>query len=424
VIRVDAHLEGRLIEWSLDRASASGLAAAAQGHLVDVEGAGPALITALLRDRVELAPLSAHEPVEGARVRSMGPLVVRAEDRIGHAIDCLGNALEGPPARASSFEPVFGRNPFVLDYGERWTLGTLVVDLQRVQRTGTSVLAIGGREALLHIMRHQIAQERVCVLATPGATPIEHLRVRRGDLGCIHVAAPPDAAPAQQWLVPWSALAIASSLRAHGKHVVVVVDDLDAWRPHVLRFPVRGSWHTQLAQLASFAHATRSGSVSVIALTKGPLSSFAFDSSVDLSRVMRGEIVPMLTKLVRAPIRFPSVARFGYACSMALQRHMIDESHAFAHSDASELNARVRACLRVRPGATVDTLEQLLCLLAVIELPELSPDAVVAFVDAYLVRLRKEHAAHLARIRNARALTLGEERLFLALAAEVAAALE
>jgi hypothetical protein len=81
---------------------------------------------------------------------------------------------------------------------------------------------------------------------------------------------------------------------------------------------------------------------------------------------------------------------------------------------------RLRACLQVRRGATVDSLEQELCVLAVATLPDLPLHAVTDFADAYLARLRGEHAGMLAVIRAAGQLSSDEERRLLGVAADVA----
>ena len=49
-----------------DRAIASGLMRVAQSAVVEIEGGGFALVTALCRDHVELVPLSIIEPVRHA----------------------------------------------------------------------------------------------------------------------------------------------------------------------------------------------------------------------------------------------------------------------------------------------------------------------------------------------------------------------
>jgi hypothetical protein len=384
-----------------------------------------------LHDSVELTPLSPRQPPIGAAVREVGPLVVPAGDEVdGRTLDCLGDPLDGgPPLSRDMVEPVFARDPTIIAPAyRRWTLGTLVYDLQHVFPLGASLLATGPREVFHHLLRHQVAMGRVVVLATPATTSAAQLAVRRGNprmppadaLRCVHVAAADDATPAQQWLVPWTAMAIASGLRARGREVVVAIDDLDAWRPHIRR-----AWPTELAGLASRAYATPTGSVSLIAMTRvaSTTRAAAFDDTLDLLLAARGELPRLPTKLVRPPIRVASMRELG-AVSVA---NAIAHDHAQRGGSGASADdhtqrgldqaARYRECMRVRPGATTDSLEQELALLAVFGRHELRAAAVPELVDAYLAVLRRDHAPLLATIRAAGRLTEHDERVLLAAAA-------
>jgi len=440
-------VDGRLTAWTLQRARASGLGGVAHGALVEIEGAGPALVTALGADHVELAPLSARAPRIGAAVRALGPLAALAgEEQIGRVIDCLGRPLDGGPAvERAEPAPIFERDPAVVAPAwQRLTLGALVYDLQRVMGTGTSLLASGPGEVLRHVLRHQISAGRIVVLATPSGAPATHLGPA-GDawpahlrapleepVRCIHVSPPREATPAQQWLVPWTAMAIAASLRARGRDVVVAIDHLDAWQPHVRAFPSRGAWPTQLAQLASRAYARPGGSVSLIAMTRAVSAAraAAFDGVLDLSLAVRGELPVTGTKLVRPPVRVPSMHLLGGACvSAAALAELASIGPAYPEARLGRRQRaalaeaeRLRECLRFRIGGTVDSLEQELCLLAVMTLPEVPAPAIAGFIDAYLARLRRDHAATLAAIRAAGAMNAADERALLAVAAAVATA--
>jgi F0F1-type ATP synthase alpha subunit len=414
-----------LISWSVDRAEA--VVEAAQGDLVDIEGSGPALVTALLRDRLVLATLSARRPAANAVVRRRGPLVTAVDDgQIGKTVDCLGEVIDASPHRGSAYAPIFARDPVVVTASRpRLTLGTLVFDLKSVVDVGTAILATGPRRALDHILQHQVAADRIVILATPHATAPEHCALRRGNVRCIHVAAPRDATPAQLWLVPWTAVAIGDALRKQGKHVVVALDDLDAWRPYVRRFPDRGSWSTQLAALASRAYAS-TGSVSLIALTRelDVTSAAAFDTAIDLRAMIRGEPLASSSKIVHPPIRLHGKGKLGGAYVTAMQ---LAELEAFADMHARldrstmqrlEDGRRIREVFRLREGASVDSLEQILSLLAVLHVRDLPSHAVGGFVDAFVARLREQ--PELAAVRRARVLGVEDEQRFMALALEVA----
>ncbi|MFT3693777.1 MAG: hypothetical protein QM831_11590 [Kofleriaceae bacterium] len=382
-------MNGRLTSWAPGRATATGLDHVALGTLVETENA-LALVVALLRDSIELLPLSSRQPTIGSAVREVGPLVVPVGDDIfTRTIDCLGNPLAGANALArDNVEPLFTHDATVFASPvRRWTLGTLVYDLQLVLPFGASVLATGPREVLFHLLRHQVAKGCVVVLATPAAAPMSTKNVP-----WVHVAAASDATPAQQWLVPWTAMAVASALRRRGHEVVVAIDDLDAWHPHV-----RGAWATELAQLTSRAYATSTGSVSVIAMTRelSATKIAAFDEVLDFGIVSNGEIPFRSTKLVRPPIRGPWMRDLGYACVASAYLTRSD-----APQQLLDVARRVRECLRAQTSATTDSLEQQLSLLAVLGRDDLGATEIPTFVDSYLMRLRRDFVVLLTTIRG------------------------
>lgn len=419
---------GSIESWGPDRAIAVGLDGVAQGSLVDIEGSGPALVTALRRDRVELAQLSIGKPRSRATVRAIGPLVTPVgQALVGRTIDCLGRALDGSPEITRGHTaPIFGHDSMLVASPRRGrlTLGTLVFDLQRVIDLGTSLLAIGSGELAYHVMRHQAQEGRICVVATPAATSRTHIAVRRRDLACIQVAAGLQASAAAQWLVPWTAMAIADSLRQEGRDVVVLLDQLDAWRPHVRQFPERGTWATQLAQLASRAYPGPHGTVSLIGRVDHPAAApDGFDAVLDLRLAARGELEPRPTKLVRPPIRVPTARILGAACAASALLREHEQAPWFPPHDAARPSLskamRVRACLRHRPDLS-DSTEQVACLLAICRLDDLPTDAVEAFLGAYLAELRRTQADRLAAIRRRKQLSTEDERALLDLASQVA----
>ncbi|MEJ7601717.1 MAG: hypothetical protein WKG01_27705 [Kofleriaceae bacterium] len=81
--------------------------------------------------------------------------------------------------------------------------------------------------------------------------------------------------------------------------------------------------------------------------------------------------------------------------------------------------SRYRECLRFRRGATTDSLEQVLALLAVIERRDVRAAAVPELIAAYLARLRRDYAALLAAIRAAGQIAEHQERVLLAVAADL-----
>ena len=316
---------GEICEWHGDRALARGLAHVAYGDLV-VAGGVRALVTALHEDRVELAPLAWRDVAIGAEVRALGPLVLASGRR------------------------VLPRDPYVSSVqARRITLGLPAIDLQRVFATGVALAVTGSPRIWHHAFAHQHAEGRTVIAVTFATLPV-------------------DATPTSRWLVPWLALAEADELRASGRDVVVMIDDLEAWRPGVLARPERGAWPTQLLQLASRAFAP----ITVIARCTRVSRSIeaAFDAIVAL------DAPPRLQKHVTPPLRVPSGAALGMLCARAAQG-----------------DARARDVLAFRPGMPASVVEQLACVLACMAAPELAPSAIR--VDSALA----------ARLRAARAIT-------------------
>jgi hypothetical protein len=396
--------------------------------LVDIEGSGPALVTVLGRDRVELAQLSVVAPRRRATVRAIGPLVTSVgPELVGRDVDCLGRALDGSPdITCGRTAPIFGVDSMLaaLPWRGRLTLGMLVFDLQRVIGFGASLLAIGSSELAYHVMRHQAQEGRICVVATPAVSSQTHLAVRRRGLACVQVTAGLEASAAAQWLVPWTAMAIADSLREDGHDVVVLLDQLDAWRPHVRQFPERGTWMTQLTQLASRAYAGRRGSVSLISRVDHPAATpDGFDAALDLRLAARGEIEPRPTKLVQPPIGVPDPRILGAACVASAWLREHERAPWRPPPDAARpilsRAMRIRACLRHRPDLS-DSTEQIACFLAISRLDDLPIGAVETFLGAYLAELRRMHANRLAAIRRQKQLDREDERVLIGVASQVA----
>jgi hypothetical protein len=124
---------GSIESWGPDRATAVGLDGVAQGSLVDIEGSGPAVVTMLGRDRVELAQLSVVKPRPRATVRVIGPLVTSVgPELVGRAVDCLGRALDGSPdITGGHTAPIFGvETPRGRSYRRRCVSGRACVTVR------------------------------------------------------------------------------------------------------------------------------------------------------------------------------------------------------------------------------------------------------------------------------------------------------
>lgn len=362
---------GRITEWSASAARADGLDGAAVGDRVEIDGSGPAFVTGLVSGHVELAPLSSAAPPIGASVRAAGPLQVPVGDALlGRSIDALGRPLPG----GSVFHPLFFSAPQLRPdpKRDRLPLGLWVYDLKQRFEGGATVLASVESPAILrHMARHHARSGRVVItasLAFPATAERDEIVVRPG----------PDPTPAAAWLVPWAAMAIADHVREQGRDAVVLLDSLDRWRMLSDGFPGLGSWRTHLGRLLGHASATAKGSVSLIAmasLTLAPSVEPMFDGAIDLERALEGIPIPAGGTYIKPAIKIRPPNRVGGLMGLLAQR-----------SDAPEA-LRAREALRFRPGMSADYVAELAAFLAACDLEGLKPEAVPAFLDAFVPRI-------------------------------------
>jgi hypothetical protein len=435
-------LEGRVRTWSVDAAAVDGLEGAALHDRVEFEGGAQGLVTALHRDHVEIAPLDSSPVAARAGVRVGGPLAVPAgDDLIGCDVDALGRPLDGGPSLSRGIlHPVFfPPAPWTREPARRrLTTGLLVYDLQRVIPMGSTLLVAGQAPSILrHLLRHQARESRVCVHARPGAAGTSGHSFRdRANLEdqrlapaaeplppCIVIEGGQDPTPAAQWLVPWTAMAVAAALRDRGRDAVVILDSLDVWRPFVDRFPNEGEWLSQVGRLATLAGCAPVGSVSLVAAaaprTARALESY-FDTGLHLERALRGAPIRDGGKLVRPPLKTDAAALGGAIARLA---ELEEREGRFPWLEAAEDALRLRAGLRFRPGMSADSAEQLISFLALCDLPELPSSAVTEFVTAFENRLRRQHGPRLAAIRQRRAYLEQDRAEFTPVAREICRAL-
>jgi hypothetical protein len=339
---------------------ADGLEGVAVGDRVEIDGSGPAFVTGLAEHHVELAPLSSVPPATGASVRAAGPLRIPVgEALLGRSIDALGR-----PLTSEIQHPLFFRSPPLRpdEARKRLPLGLWVYDLKQSFTTGSTVLAAGEAPAVLrHMIRHHARCGRVVIHAS--------FVPREPEASVITVAPGPDASPAAAWLVPWAAMAI-----AQGRDAVVLLDSLDRWRALCAGFEWLGSWQTQLGRLLGHA----GGSVSLVAtasLRLAPTIEPMFDGAIDLERALEGKPIPQGGTFVRPALKIRAVNRVGRV--MGLIAAGGDEPEAL----------RAREALRFRPGMSDDYVAELAAFLAVCEREGLTPEAVPAFIDAFLARV-------------------------------------
>jgi hypothetical protein len=440
-------LEGRVRTGAVDAIVIDGLEGAALHDRIEFEGGGQGLVTALFRDGVEAVPLDSSPVPERSSARVAGPLAIAAaDDLIGRTLDALGRPLDGgAPLEPRILQPVFvppapwGREPI----RRRWTTGLLVYDLKQVLPMGGAILARGQIPFLLkHLLRHQAAEGRMCIYARPGFSgssgrtfrqllEVEDRRLTPlpGPLPpCIFIESGRDPTPASQWLVPWTAMAIGVALSERGRDMVVILDSLEGWKPHVERFPNEGAWLSQVGRLASLCRPGPRGSVTLVAAATVPtaheIEGF-FDGELDGERARQGLPVLDGTKTVRPPLK-TDLRSLGRAVTGLAELEEMESRHpriAGAENARFRDALRLRAALRFRPTLSPDSAEQLLTFLALCDLSDLPLLSVEDFASAFEKRLRQEHGPKLAAIRRDRAYGEKDRTEFGELAREIARSL-
>ena len=320
-----SHIDGPVI-------AIDGLEEASIHDIVEVEGGGRALVTALWRDRVEAVALDRVSI--GAAAQARGPLAVPAgKALLGRIIDPLGRPLDGGPAIGEQVHPVFFAPPNLPEIGsaKRLTTGLLVYDLQQVIQTGSSILATGRAHIARHVLRHQARAGRVAIYVrtTGGAHDLPMARALfetqdsriagapRTLRPCIAIEPAADAPRAMGWLAPFSAMAVAAAFRERGQDVVVLLDDLEDWRSTMSEVPWQGHPLSQIGQLTTQCCTTAKGSVTLLAGVSPDFvnvrsAASMFDLRLDLDDAARGTPAWLISTRsapggrLRDPIRRPS----------------------------------------------------------------------------------------------------------------------
>jgi hypothetical protein len=234
-------------------------------------------------------------------------------------------------------------------------------------------------------------------------------------------------------------MAIGASLRERGRDAVVILDSLDAWKPYVSRFPHMGGWPTHVGQLSTQAYASSQGSLSLLAASSPGLTPSMeplFDATVDLERAVHGHPPQDGTKLVRPPIKLGDMRPLGRAIMRLAQLEDLEQQAPWLVPGRAKPEAlqpwhsvmrealRLRACLQAYPGMSVDSAEQLITFIAVCALDDLPAGAVLAFVEAFQGRLRRDFSELLSALRQGRQYTEENREVIQRVAREIVRAMQ
>jgi hypothetical protein len=246
----------------------------------------------------------------------------------------------------------------------------------------------------------------------------------------IIVESGPDATPAAHWLLPWSAVAIGSGLRAQGHQVLVVIDSLDVWSRHVAAFPWRGTLETQTGQLTDHAFATSQGSLTILALASPvtiPLVQEMFDSTLDFSRAISGFPHHLNSRFCRPPITLYDMGLLGRTITALAEieglSRLLDSQFPTGKAQYLEQQCawglRMQKCLQFDPTMTTDTVEQLVILSLVSGLAEIPIELIPSFAKLLLARIRTECPHRLSQIRQHAFYSKEDHDVFAQIAGEI-----
>lgn len=436
---------GRIIHLSPTQVLADGLATAGFGDIVEIGGNGPALVTALQDNQVELAPLRSDSMAIGTLVHSPRPLTVPVGTELcGRVLDCLGNPLDtGPHFRHTIPHRVFGKHPCPIlpenqpEQRHRLTTGLLVYDLKQVFVRGMALMASQDFPAVVsHLIWHQVEDEVIVIYARlqgdhGSKTVIKEAAGHRPlPQSVIIVESGPDSTPAANWLLPWSAVAIGSGLRAQGHQVLVVIDSFEVWSRYVAAFPWRGTVETQTGQLTDHAFATSQGSLTILALaspTLFPVVQEMFDGVLDFSRALSGFPHHLNSRLCRPPIKLYDMGLLGRTIAALAEIEGLSQvpDSQFPTGKAQYLEQhcawglRMQKCLQFDPTMTADTVEQLVILSLVSRLAEIPVELIPSFAKLLLARIRTECPHRLSQIRQHAFYSQEDHDVFAQIASEI-----
>lgn len=437
----------------VDEVEATGLSGAALHDLADIDGEIPALVIALEREHVVLAPLVSTSIRPGAKVKLRGRATVHVDGSLLGRVICGAELVSGPagPGAPRALFPVPARPRWgAARKRQAFTTGLLVHDVKGELRRGDAILLSGERlgdatpaafalQVAGHILRHQESVGATCVFARLRSTPDscdsrELLEAARGvqhlDAGSgtwqrtVFLEAGRGAAPVMSWLLCRAAAAIAQALADRGADVALVVDGADELRRPAFRRLPGVSPFAELGMLTSAADCHEAGSVTVIFTGGGraPREELSFfDARLDLRRGETGQIAVRRSTLARPPVQLRPMN--------ALRRVLLASQQAedvpgfAAYSPVVLRGRRVQEALRFRAAAGLDLLEQLLCVLSVERLDSLDVADVPRFVERYIRALRDEHAPYLRSLREASLVADSASETWVTVAAQVAATL-
>jgi hypothetical protein len=428
---------------------ATGLEDACMHDVVYIADEIPALVVALEQNDVRLVPLVDASVPLGASVRLRGRPAINVESSL------LGRVITGPELLLQSGESLADRLLFPTPR-PRWgkprksgvfTTGLLVHDIKGELRRGGAILFPSTRVSRMFalrvgtkILRHQENAGAICVFvrlqsSSSSLDARQQLQALAREQGSIPgntawsrtVVLEPGrhATPTMSWLLCRASVAIAQAFAERGADVVLMVDGFfNLGGMGVSQLP-GFSQFAELGVLTSAADCHETGSLTAIIIGHGPVAiehlQF-FDVQLDLDRTLMGNIAGRRSSYCRPPIRVQPMNVLG---GILIASACADSARGITADDETlNRGRRVQEVLRFQISASLDLLEQMLCMLAVARLDDLEVGDVVRFVEAYVQLLRETHTDYLQALRSSRLVHNDPSEAWVTVATEVAIALK
>ncbi len=245
-MRFEPRLEhvGRVLKLGDGVAAVAGLQETRLDELLVFEGGVRGLAVDLGEKTIGCVLLGETGAISaGSIVRGTGEVarVPAGDALLGRVLDGLGVPLDGQgPITAKMLAPVEQPAPAIVDRAlvtRPLATGTLVIDAMVPLGRGQRELIIGdrgtGKTAIaVDAIINQRTSDVICIYAAIGqkassvAQVIEAVRKYGAPERCLFVVGEANSAPGLQWLTPYAACTMGEHFVAHGRDVLLVIDDL------------------------------------------------------------------------------------------------------------------------------------------------------------------------------------------------------
>ena len=385
---------GVILEVKRSMAWSSSLAGVSVGEMVAFEDGGHGRVSAIAEDKVEIMVLARSGVEIGTKVVRTGqPLHVTVGDELlGHTIDVYGHSFYDERANnpdddvesvaVEKLAPGIAQRKAI---SEQLMSGVLSIDLITPLGKGQRELVMGDRKTgkSFFVRQTTLTQAKDGAVVVYGMIGKRDSEIKQVEAWLneqkiakrtILVVANASASPAEIFMTPYSAMAIAEHFAGHGKDVLLVLDDLSkhavAYREMSLigkRFPGRDSYPGDIfhvhSRLLERAGRFLKGSITCLPIVETVEGDITGYLQTNLMSMTDGHLY-FDSELYQAGERpavnlFLSVTRVGRQTQSKLARELAQELLSILKKDeelqrflrfGSELTENVKEIVRIATG--------------------------------------------------------------------------